>query len=55
MKRLCFGLLIGFLVGMWFGINIGKDRVFYDNPLQDNTLTGGAQTSSLTLHSRPLS
>lgn len=46
-KRLCFGLLIGFLVGIWFGINIGKDRVFYDNPLRDNTLTGGDQTSSL--------
>ena len=47
MKRLCFGLLVGFLVGIWFGINIGKDRAFYDNPLRDNTLMGGSETSSL--------
>ncbi|MEM9603744.1 MAG: hypothetical protein AAGA11_12835 [Pseudomonadota bacterium] len=46
MKRLCFGLLLGFVVGMWFGINIGKDRTFYSNPLEDNTLSPGGEVST---------
>ncbi|MEM6986036.1 MAG: hypothetical protein AAF499_05815 [Pseudomonadota bacterium] len=46
MKRLCLGLLFGFIVGMWFGINIGKDRPFYVNPLEGNTLSGSAESSS---------
>lgn len=45
-KRLCFGLLLGFVIGIWFGINIGKDRTFYSNPLEDNTLATDAAASS---------
>jgi hypothetical protein len=26
------GLILGFLVGLWFGVNIGKGKPFYSNP-----------------------
>ncbi len=26
------GIVIGFLTGLWFGINIGKGKPFYSNP-----------------------
>ncbi len=26
------GLVIGIIIGLWFGINIGKGKPFYSNP-----------------------
>lgn len=34
MKLFAVGLLIGGLIGLWFGVNIGKERPLTDNPLQ---------------------
>lgn len=32
LKPLLAGLVLGILVGLWFGVNIGKGRPFYSNP-----------------------
>lgn len=31
-------LVIGLLVGLWFGINIGRDKPFYSNPFEAPTV-----------------
>lgn len=31
-------LVVGVLLGMWFGINIGRDRPLYSNPFEAVTL-----------------
>ena len=43
--RLVF-TLIGFGVGMWFGINIGKGNALYDNPLNDPDVLEEAHDSA---------
>ena len=30
--------ILGLLVGLWFGINIGRDKPFYSNPFAAKTL-----------------
>lgn len=35
MKLLLVFTLVGFVIGMWFGINIGKGNALYENPLND--------------------
>ena len=32
LKAWLFGLIIGVLLGLWGGVNIGKGRPFYANP-----------------------
>ena len=38
LKLILFGLIIGVVVGMWFGVNIGKGKPFYTNPFEEPTL-----------------
>lgn len=38
MKYLVFGLVLGLLVGLWFGYNTGKGRPFYANPFTEPDL-----------------
>ncbi|MCW8931120.1 MAG: hypothetical protein OQL19_12875 [Gammaproteobacteria bacterium] len=35
MKDLLLGLLIGGIVGLWFGVNLGKDQPLMTNPFAD--------------------
>jgi len=37
-KKLIIGSIIGVIIGMWFGINIGKDRPIFSNPFAEPTL-----------------
>ena len=32
MKDLILGFLIGAIVGLWFGVNLGKDQPLFTNP-----------------------
>jgi hypothetical protein len=34
-KKLITGLIIGVLIGLWFGVNIGKGRPFWSNPFTE--------------------
>jgi len=38
LKTLLLCAIIGLLFGLWFGINIGKDKPVYSNPFKDQTL-----------------
>ena len=31
-------LVIGFLIGLWFGVNLGRGKSFYSNPFEARTL-----------------
>ena len=31
-------LIIGVLLGMWFGVNIGRGKPFYSNPFEAQTI-----------------
>ncbi len=35
MKKFISGVVIGLLLGLWFGVNIGKNRPFYSNPFEE--------------------
>ena len=35
LKLIIFGVLIGLCVGLWFGVNIGKNKSFYSNPFEE--------------------
>jgi hypothetical protein len=37
-KTLLFGLGIGLLIGLWFGVNIGKDQRLFANPFANKSL-----------------
>ena len=37
-KLAIFWLIIGMLLGLWFGINIGRDKPFYSNPFAAQTV-----------------
>lgn len=39
MKKLAIGLLVGALVGLWFGLNIGKGNNIFTSPFENSTLT----------------
>lgn len=43
MKAWVFGLIIGTLLGLWGGINIGKGRPLYANPFSDQSVSGTLQ------------
>jgi hypothetical protein len=41
MKRvryLILGLIIGAIIGLWFGVNIGKDKSIFSNPFAERTI-----------------
>lgn len=38
MKDLILGLLIGAIVGLWFGVNLGKGQPFTNNPFTQQQL-----------------
>jgi hypothetical protein len=32
LKNMIFGLILGIAVGLWFGVNLGKDKPLLSNP-----------------------
>ena len=32
LKTILLSAILGFVVGLWFGVNIGRDEPFYSNP-----------------------
>jgi glucose-6-phosphate-specific signal transduction histidine kinase len=37
MKDLLLGLLIGGIIGLWLGVNLGKDQPLMTNPFSDKS------------------
>ncbi len=47
LKLLLAGLVIGLLLGLWFGVNIGREKPIYSNPFADEVVKQKAkQTTS---------
>ena len=47
LKLLLAGLVIGLLLGLWFGVNIGREKPIYSNPFADEVIQQKAkQTTS---------
>ena len=38
LKNVFFGLVVGLALGVWFGVNIGKDRPLLSNPFGEPTV-----------------
>ena len=36
LKAILISVIIGFLIGMWFGVNVGKDKPIISNPFADD-------------------
>ncbi len=36
-KSMIFGLIVGILLGLWFGFNLGKERPVFSNPFDEGT------------------
>lgn len=34
LKGLVLGIVVALLLGLWFGVNIGRDRPIYANPFE---------------------
>jgi len=45
-KLLFVFTLAGFIVGLWFGVNIGKGNALYENPLADPDVLEEAHDSA---------
>jgi hypothetical protein len=37
-KTLLFGIVLGLLLGLWFGVNVGRDRPLLSNPFTEPTV-----------------
>ena len=37
-KKLVLGFCAGMVIGLWFGINLGKGQPVYSNPFRDASL-----------------
>lgn len=37
-KAILLSLLVGVAIGMWFGVNIGREVPFYSNPFDTHSL-----------------
>jgi hypothetical protein len=38
LKPLLLGVIIGVVLGLWFGVNIGKQKPFYGNPFAERSV-----------------
>jgi hypothetical protein len=38
LKAILLSLVLGFAIGMWFGVNIGREAPFYSNPFDTRSL-----------------
>ncbi len=45
LKLILLGIVVGLLTGLWFGINIGKDKPWYSNPLEERSVTSKIKSS----------
>jgi len=37
-KLILLGVIIGLCLGLWFGVNIGKDKSIFSNPFEEVSL-----------------
>ncbi len=45
LKTLVLGVIIGGLLGLWFGMNIGKNKPWYSDPFAEGNVTNQLKSS----------
>ena len=48
-KKVVIGTVLGLAVGLWFGVNIGRDEPFYSNPFKGEDLAEKAKSKAQDL------
>ena len=38
LNKFFIGAIVGILLGLWFGVNIGKDKPFWSNPFEEKSV-----------------
>lgn len=46
LKWLLLGVFIGLLLGLWFGINIGREKSIFSNPFTDTVIQEKAKATT---------
>jgi len=46
LKLLLTGLVIGLLLGLWFGVNIGREKPIFSNPFTDKVIQKKAKETT---------
>jgi hypothetical protein len=46
LKILLTGVFIGLLLGLWFGINFGREKPIYSNPFADEVIKQKAKETT---------
>ena len=46
LKFLLIGIVVGLLLGLWFGVNIGKEKPIFSNPFADRVLQEKAKETA---------
>lgn len=46
-KKYLIGIVVGLLLGLWFGVNIGHDRPVWSNPFAQASLQEKAKDTML--------
>ncbi len=49
LRNLLTGLIVGVTLGLWFGVNIGKDKALLSNPFAEPTVQQRVKRTSETL------
>lgn len=50
MKKLLFLIIVVLLVGVWFGINIARDKPLLSNPFEEKSLRDKAKDTAQDLY-----
>ena len=48
-KALMAGIIFGLLLGLWFGVNLGRDRPVFSNPFAEPTVKEKLKQTGETL------
>ena len=46
LKILLMGVVVGLLLGLWFGVNIGREKPIYSNPFADEVIRQKAKETT---------
>ena len=38
LDKFAIGAVLGVVIGLWFGVNIGKDKPFWSNPFEEKSM-----------------
>ena len=49
-RQITFGIVIGLAVGLWFGVNMGKNKPIFSNPFAEENIQDKASRKAGELY-----